>query len=78
MLVLKLYQENNDNAIYNYFPEGNDQCGSIEIDKKNGEVNVISIAQNDLFNLYMHHAVKAVEKFFSSRNYEKKKVIAWF
>lgn len=73
MLRYVLLEENKNNAIYEYFPEGKSQSGIIGVSKATGELNIIRLAETDRHRIY---AAKFLESWKNSKrnNYITKKV----
>ena len=77
MLRLKLVKNTNSKVVYNYFPENEDKYGTVTLDKSNGDVINVVIAENDSFNRYMHHAVSKVIKFIENNSFPEEETVAW-
>ncbi|MGN0348230.1 MAG: hypothetical protein ACI4DR_01705 [Roseburia sp.] len=75
---MKLVEETSTKVIYNYFPEQEDNCGTVTLDKFNGEIIDAKIACNDEHKRYMHHAVSRIIEFFKNGTYKMEDVVAWY
>ena len=78
MLRLKLVENTSSKVVYHYFPEDKEIHGTVSLDKSRGDVLDVSIAENDVFNRYMHHAVSKVTQFIEKNEFPKEEVIAWY
>ena len=78
MLRLKLIEETDTRAVYGYFPEEEKENGSLSIDKRTGEIQVVEVAKSDTFNRYLHHAVSRVEQYYKNNNYLEIDTVAWY
>lgn len=77
MLQLKLVENMDTKVVYNYYPEGKELYGSVSLDKSNGEVIEVHVAENDVHDIYMHHAVSKVASFIENSNYPETEIVAW-
>lgn len=78
MLRLKLIEETNSKVVYDYFPEQEDEFGTVTLNKLTGEIIDVKIASNDEHERYMHHAVSKVIDLFKNGSYSKEVVVAWY
>ena len=78
MLELILEKQNEYEAIFAYYPEKEDKCGKIKINKSSGKIDVIEISENDELHNYMHHAVSRVLEYYQEKKYEKSVIVAWY
>lgn len=78
MLRYVLIEENKNNAIYEYFPEGKSQPGVIGISKATGELNIIKLAETDRHRIYAAKLFRKLEEFQKKQMYNEKGVIAWY
>lgn len=78
MLKLKRVNNTAENATYNYYPESREDYGTLFVNKKNGEVEIIKIAKDDEFRCYLGHAVSRIDKYFSSGGYLEEDIVAWY
>ena len=77
MLQLKLVENTNSKVVYNYYPEGKESYGYVSLDKSSGDVLEVGIAENDVHDRYMHHAVSKVASFIENNNYPETEIVAW-
>lgn len=78
MLRLELLSETDLEVVYNYLPEAGNKKGSITLNKKSGEIESVVIAENDLKERYMNHAVSAIIKYHAAGTFPKEDVVAWY
>lgn len=78
MLVLKLVNNTDKKATYNYYPEGKEEFGVLSVNKVNGDINVDEVSNGDEFRRYIGHAVPKLKTFFKSGVYETEAMIAWY
>lgn len=78
MLKLILMEQNAGMAIYNYYPEGEGEPGSISIDKKNGKIDVLHVPKNDEFGRYKIHAIRKISEYFDKQVFREEDVVAWY
>ena len=78
MLRYVLLEENKNNAIYEYFPEGKSQSGIIGVSKATGELNIIRLAETDRHRTYAAKLFRKLEEFQKKQLYNEKGMIAWF
>jgi len=78
MLRLKLVENTNSKVVYHYFPEDKAVYGTVSLDKSNGNVLDVSIAENDVFDRYMHHAVSKVTEFIKKNVFSEEEIVAWY
>lgn len=78
MLVLKLIKETEFDYEYNYYPEDRADYGTLVINKKTGECTVKSVAKNEIYNIYLYHAISNLKKFFKNSNFLNETVVAWY
>lgn len=64
--------------VFNYYPEGENEYGTISINENTGEVNILSIAQNDEFGSYKIHAIKRIKEYFDRRKFIFEDIVAWY
>lgn len=77
MLRLKLVENTSYKVVYNYFPENKEKQGTVSLDKSNSEVLSVNIAENDVHDTYMHHAVSKVIKFIENNIFPEEEIVAW-
>lgn len=78
MLKLILMEQNAEMAVYNYYPEGEGEPGSISIDKRTGKINVLHVPPNDEYGHYKIHAIQRISEYFDKQVFRKKDVVAWY
>ena len=78
MMVLKLVNETATEATYNYHPEGKEVFGVLTVNKNNGDIAVIEVAENDEFRRYLGHAAPKIKEFYDTTIYEKEVLVAWY
>ena len=77
MLRLELVFNSKNEAVYDYFPEGKQESGTVSINKDTGEFAVKKIAVNDNHKRYLSHAISRIEKYFKEKNFREKDTVAW-
>ena len=77
MLRLKLIENTNSKVVYRYFPEDKENYGTVYLDKSNGDVLDVDIAENDVFDRYMHHAVSKVTQYIERNEFPEEEIVAW-
>lgn len=78
MLLLELTGNMQEEAIYNYFPEGKEEYGTISINKNTGELDVKKVSVNDEHKRYLFHAISRIEKYFKENNFRGNDTVAWY
>ncbi|MGF0064266.1 hypothetical protein ACQRCQ_03195 [Lachnospiraceae bacterium SGI.085] len=78
MLTLKLKDENENSMVFNYYPENKKLFGTLNLDKKTGDIQIISVSENDSHHRYLQHAVSKIDEYFSSGKYENTATVAWY
>lgn len=78
MLTLKLKNENENSMIFNYYPENEKLFGTLNLDKKTGDIQIISVPENDQHHRYLQHAVSKINEYFSSGKYKNIAIVAWY
>ncbi len=78
MLQLKLVENTSSRVVYNYFPEKKNIYGTVSLNKSNGEVLSVTVAENDVHDIYMHHAVSKVAEFIEKDNLPEEEIVAWY
>ncbi len=77
MLLLELAGDMQEEAIYNYFPEGEKEYGTVSINKITGEPDVKKVSVNDEHKRYLFHAISRIEKYFQENKFLEKDTVAW-
>ena len=78
MLTLKLKDENENSMVFNYYPENKKLFGTLNLDKKTGDIQIISVPENDSHHRYLQHAVSKIDEYFRSGKYENAATVAWY
>lgn len=78
--MLKLILQSNEEGkiTYNYHPEGKDNYGILLVNVKNGDIEVVKVADDDSFRRYLMHAVARIEKYLKEKKFLKEDVVAWY
>lgn len=77
MLRLELIKETRTEVVYNYFPEQENEYGTVTIGKSSGEVIDAKISSNDTHHRYLHHAVSRIGGYIEDGIYMQNEVVAW-
>lgn len=75
MLTYKLVEETNKSVKYRYFPEGEEEFGTITFEKETGNVLDMNPAETDEDEWYVKHMIS---KFAEKKELDKKGIIAWY
>lgn len=78
MVKYKIIEENEDTVSYRYFPEGQEDFGSITMDKKTADLVDVEVAKTDKFKWYFYHMVEQIEEFIQNGNFLKDGYVAWY
>lgn len=78
MLTLLLTEISEESAQYRYFPEGKGQSGELLLNRTNGNIEILQRADNDEFDIYLHHAVASLGKYHKNGIFPKEDVVAWY
>ena len=78
MLTLRVKSESEEKIVYDFFPENTGERGTIELNKNDGEISVIKVADGDEYSRYLHHAVSKAREFFEKGHYEDNISVAWY
>ena len=78
MLTLKIKDEKENSIVFNYYPEDGTMFGTLNLDKKTGDIQIISVPENDPHLRYLQHAVLRIDEYFSSGKYENAVTVAWY
>ena len=78
MLKLKLIERKNGKIVFNYYPEGKEECGSLSINEETGEINVMNMPESDEFGTYKIHAIKRIKEYFKNKNFQVEDIVAWY
>lgn len=64
--------------IYEYYPEGKEEFGTVGYNINTGEMRFITIASSDLKRKkYAGHAVQALRRFAKDEEFPKEWMVAW-
>lgn len=78
MLKLKLMNRYDGKIVFNYYPDENNDFGTISINEGTGEISVLSKAENDEFGNYKVHAIKRIKEYFKNKNYLLEDIVTWY
>lgn len=78
MVKYKLYEENENTVSYYYYPQGQEEFGSITVNKKTAELVNIEYAKTDKFKRYFFHMIEQIKEFVKSGNFLKEGYVAWY
>lgn len=77
MLRLELVSNVQGEVIYNYFPEHENEYGTVSINKTTGKLDVKKVSVNDEYKRYLFHAISRIEKYFKENNFQERDTVAW-
>lgn len=77
MLKYNLIQENENEVLYEYFPEGGKHAGVIKFDKTKEEWHLEKPSKDDKHNRYALKMVKRLREFASNGTFENEGIVAW-
>lgn len=78
MLKLKNIKLNNKTLSAEYHPENSDDFGSVAINIENNEIIEKTLSKHDeVFPIYLNHAVDALIKLSKTTTIPKEKLIMW-
>lgn len=73
MVIYELIEDNEDEYIYEYYPEGNtDDKGIISYSKADGSINIVKLAKCDEYRKYAFKCLKGIRKGV------KRASVAWY
>ena len=78
MVKLLLIQTTDETVQYQYFPEGKDFYGILSLNRTAGDINILKQAANDNFNVYLHHAIRSLERYYKTGIFPERDTIAWY
>ena len=78
MLKFVLIEENESRVLYEYYPEGCLEAGSVSFDKKTGNGTIERLADNDNHQRYAMKALKRIRRMADSQVFEQTGVVAWY
>ncbi len=63
----------------NYYPEGKEPFGFVKISIENCEIVESAVTPYDYpFNIYLSHAIKALERYRDSDNVPSNELVMWY
>lgn len=77
MVMIYLVKLNEDEAVYEYLPEGKNSKGIIAYNRKEKERSIIQKAEG-YSNTYALHALKRIEEYDSLNDFKEKDMVAWY
>lgn len=77
MLRLKLIRDDEQEVIYNYYPENKNEFGTISVNKNTGEVKIISEVEKDKFCIYRNHALSKIRECQRKGAFIRESIVAW-
>lgn len=78
MLTLELVEECDGTLVFNYYPEGKAEFGTVSINKDTGEILVLKTPSVDKFGIYKVKALSTLRKYYASGEYRGKDTVAWY
>lgn len=78
MLTFQAVKNNNDVAVYRYFPENRGDGGIVSMSKDTGEIKIESLALGDEQKWYIGKMFSKLRSFRKSGTFEEKGMIAWY
>lgn len=78
MLKLKLIKRIAGKIVFNYYPEGKEIFGTISVDERTGEMDVVRVSENDEFGRYKLHALKRIREFINGDTFTEEDIVAWY
>ena len=78
MLKFVLVEEKEDRVVYEYYPEGGSEYGTVSFDKKTGNGGIETLADNDRHQRYAMKALKRIREMASNKSFEKEGMVAWY
>lgn len=77
MLTYALLQENENELLYEYFPEGGDASGIVAYNKKSGICDIRKLSDADKHQRYALKLFKRIREFASGGSFKNEGIIAW-
>lgn len=77
MLKYNLIQENKNEVLYEYFPEGSDAAGIVVYNKETKECSIKTLSKDDKHQRYALKMFKRIREFASNGTFEKDGIVAW-
>ena len=78
MLKFKLLFENGDIVRYQYYPEGKQNSGIVEFDKKTNKGRVVRKSDESELEWYTIHMFSKLRQFSKNKDYQREGTIAWY
>jgi len=79
MLKLRNLKKNNGIITAEYDPENSGDLGSISINMENGQIiETVCAKVDEVFPIYLNHAIDALKKLTKERELPKEKTIMWY
>lgn len=78
MLILKLLSQDSGKIVFNYYPEGKEDFGTLSLNEHTGEISVISVPECDEFGRYRIHAIKRIKEYFQNKHFELEDIVVWY
>lgn len=78
MLTLKMTSQEAGAIVFNYYPEGRSEYGTIRVNKDTGELSILHTASNDEFGTYKVHAIKRIKTYIQNKSFELEDTVAWY
>lgn len=75
---MRAKSDNAEKIVYDYFSEDTEICGTFELSKTDGNINVIKIAPTDEQSQYLHHAVSKALEFYNANQFKNNVTVAWY
>lgn len=77
MVMIYLVELNENEAVYEYLPEGKKSKGKIAFNRKKKERSVIQKAEG-YSSSYAFHALRRIEEYDSEDDFKKEDMVAWY
>lgn len=77
MVLLKLLELTEHKVIYEYFPEGKEISGKVELNLVTGERRIIEKAEGYMSS-YAFHALKKIEEYCDTGDFKESGIVAWY
>ena len=77
MLKYNLIRDDENNLIYEYFPEGKENSGFVSYSKKTGECKIEELSENDRHQIYALKMLKKLREFASNQMFKTDGMVAW-
>jgi len=50
----------------------------LSLNRTIGDINILKQAENDNFNVYLHHAIRSLERYYKTGIFPERDTIAWY